>query len=103
MNFAEGHLYDSSGTPIVSRIKERASDRDQGVVTDMTKLRDDKKSRVKVAVMPRSIAWRTEGLSSALLAATLGAVIIFGVGFVNAAAVHNAAHDTRHAVSFPCH
>ncbi len=69
----------------------------------MTMLRDEKKSRVKVAVMPRGVAWRTEGLSSAILAATLGAVIIFGVGFVNAAAVHDVAHDTRHAVSFPCH
>lgn len=35
--------------------------------------------------------------------ALLGAVIIYGAGFVNTAAVHNAAHDTRHSQGFPCH
>ena len=33
----------------------------------------------------------------------LGAIMIFGAGFVNTAAVHNAAHDTRHSQGFPCH
>jgi cobalt transporter subunit CbtB len=33
----------------------------------------------------------------------LGAVILYGAGFVNTAAVHNAAHDTRHSQGFPCH
>ncbi len=46
---------------------------------------------------------RTQALAPAFLAALLGTFIIFGVGFVNAAAVHDAAHDTRHAASFPCH
>ncbi len=46
---------------------------------------------------------RTVALAPALLAALLGTFIIFGVGFVNAAAMHDAAHDTRHAASFPCH
>jgi len=36
-------------------------------------------------------------------AATLGAVILYGVGFSPMAAAHNAAHDTRHAHVFPCH
>ena len=41
----------------------------------------------------------------ALLAAVLGLVMVFGVGFVqgNNGAVHNAAHDTRHSMAFPCH
>ena len=38
----------------------------------------------------------------ALFAAALGLVILFGIGFAPGAA-HNAAHDTRHAVAFPCH
>jgi len=42
-------------------------------------------------------------LAAALLAGGLGAVMLFGVGFTQIDAVHNAAHDTRHAVSFPCH
>ena len=39
---------------------------------------------------------------AALLAAALGIVILVGVGFAPGAA-HNATHDTRHAVAFPCH
>lgn len=31
----------------------------------------------------------------------LGIAMLFVVGFMNVA--HNAAHDTRHAVAFPCH
>jgi cobalt transporter subunit CbtB len=39
-----------------------------------------------------------------LLGATLlGVIILYGAGFVNTAAVHNAAHDTRHSQGFPCH
>jgi cobalt transporter subunit CbtB len=38
--------------------------------------------------------------ASALL---FGVVIIFVVGFLPTAAAHNAAHDTRHALAFPCH
>jgi cobalt transporter subunit CbtB len=33
----------------------------------------------------------------------LGSVILYGAGFVSTAAVHNAAHDVRHAQVFPCH
>ena len=34
-----------------------------------------------------------------------GALLIFAVGFVQGAGgfLHNAAHDTRHAVTIPCH
>jgi cobalt transporter subunit CbtB len=39
----------------------------------------------------------------ALLAAALGAFLLFGVGFSRIEALHNAAHDTRHAAAFPCH
>ena len=33
----------------------------------------------------------------------LGTFIVGGVGFANIAAVHNAAHDYRHSMAFPCH
>lgn len=33
----------------------------------------------------------------------LGAVILYGAGFVQTSAVHNAAHDMRHSQGFPCH
>jgi len=56
------------------------------------------------AVAPgvREVPFATR-LAAALLAGGLGAVMLFGVGFAQIDAVHNAAHDTRHAVSFPCH
>jgi cobalt transporter subunit CbtB len=46
---------------------------------------------------------RREAMLSALLAAALGAFLVLGVGFLHAAPVHDAAHDTRHAIGFPCH
>ena len=39
----------------------------------------------------------------ALFAALLGSVILYGAGFAPQSAVHNAAHDSRHAAGFPCH
>jgi cobalt transporter subunit CbtB len=38
-----------------------------------------------------------------VMAALLGIFIIGGVGFSHIEAVHNAAHDYRHSVAFPCH
>ncbi|MCF7969952.1 MAG: CbtB-domain containing protein [Methylococcaceae bacterium] len=36
-------------------------------------------------------------------AAALGIIILYGVGFAPTDMAHNAAHDTRHSVAFPCH
>jgi cobalt transporter subunit CbtB len=48
-------------------------------------------------------ATRSSALLQALLAAALGMVLLFGVGFSHVEALHNAAHDTRHSAAFPCH
>jgi cobalt transporter subunit CbtB len=40
---------------------------------------------------------------AALLAALLGLFLLWGVGFAQLSAFHNAAHDTRHSNAFPCH
>lgn len=40
---------------------------------------------------------------AALASILLGAVFIFMIGFSHIEVVHNAAHDTRHSASFPCH
>jgi cobalt transporter subunit CbtB len=37
------------------------------------------------------------------LAAFLGLFIIGFAGFSHISAVHNAAHDVRHSLAFPCH
>ena len=46
---------------------------------------------------------RSNTLVGALMAGFLGLVLIWGVGFSQVAALHNAAHDTRHSNAFPCH
>lgn len=38
-----------------------------------------------------------------VLAMLLGAAIIFATGFMQIGPAHNAAHDSRHTVAFPCH
>ena len=48
-------------------------------------------------------ASRSERLAAAALAALLGFGVIWGVGFSHVEAWHNAAHDTRHSMAFPCH
>ncbi|MGH6933963.1 MAG: CbtB domain-containing protein [Dongiaceae bacterium] len=45
----------------------------------------------------------TKTIVAAVLAATLGVFILFGVGFAGPPVLHSAAHDTRHAIAFPCH
>jgi cobalt transporter subunit CbtB len=49
------------------------------------------------------VSTRTDALKGALMAAVLGVVMVWGVGFSQIEAVHNTAHDTRHANAFPCH
>lgn len=39
----------------------------------------------------------------AVLGALFGLFLIFGVGFAHPEAIHDAAHDSRHAFAFPCH
>ncbi|MCF5709532.1 cobalt transporter [Pseudomonas syringae] len=48
-------------------------------------------------------ATRTQRLTAAISAALLGACLVYLAGFSHIAAVHNAAHDTRHSAAFPCH
>jgi cobalt transporter subunit CbtB len=46
---------------------------------------------------------RSEALRAALIAAVLGVGLVFLTGFAHTLVLHNGAHDTRHALSFPCH
>ncbi|MEQ8332990.1 CbtB domain-containing protein [Nisaea sp.] len=39
----------------------------------------------------------------AVFALLAGLGIVYLTGFANATALHNAAHDTRHSMAFPCH
>jgi cobalt transporter subunit CbtB len=45
----------------------------------------------------------TQRIAAGLVALIIGAGLIFVVGLWPLSAAHNAAHDTRHAIGFPCH
>ena len=56
------------------------------------------------AMIARTTAARSEsGLAAILVAAFLGVSLLFVSGFAHSAMMHDAAHDTRHSVGFPCH
>jgi cobalt transporter subunit CbtB len=46
---------------------------------------------------------RLEALRAAAVALVLGFGLVWLAGFAYPESVHDAAHDTRHALSFPCH
>jgi cobalt transporter subunit CbtB len=46
---------------------------------------------------------RVAMMAPALATIALGVLVLFCVGFLQTPAVHNGAHDTRHADGFPCH
>lgn len=50
-----------------------------------------------------SQASASERVKAAAAALALGTVLIFTVGFAHSTSIHNAAHDTRHTLAFPCH
>jgi cobalt transporter subunit CbtB len=50
-----------------------------------------------------SIATDSSTVAQAMLAIVLGLFVVGMVGFSHISAVHNAAHDVRHANAFPCH
>jgi cobalt transporter subunit CbtB len=45
----------------------------------------------------------SQRIAAALACVFVGSALLYGVGLSHAAAAHNAAHDTRHAIGFPCH
>ena len=45
----------------------------------------------------------TSTLAQVLYMALLGGVLLFAAGHAQSAALHDAAHDVRHATGFPCH
>ena len=48
-------------------------------------------------------ASRQSRLLSLAMASLLGLVIVGFVGFSHVEAAHNAGHDYRHSMAFPCH
>ena len=48
-------------------------------------------------------AIKSDALKAALVAFVIGLGLIYAVGFSPMESLHDAAHDSRHALSFPCH
>ena len=42
-------------------------------------------------------------VAGAVAALLLGIFVVFMVGFAGASVLHEAAHNTRHSIAFPCH
>lgn len=45
----------------------------------------------------------SQRLVAGVLALMLGLTLLVGTGFAGDYRLHNGAHDTRHAMGFPCH
>jgi cobalt transporter subunit CbtB len=46
---------------------------------------------------------RTQAVAAGAIVLLFGSFLLFGVGFAQPETIHNAAHDTRHSFTFPCH
>lgn len=46
---------------------------------------------------------RSEARRAASVALLLGLGLVLLMGFAGPQVIHNAAHDTRHTLAFPCH
>ncbi|HEY8161808.1 MAG: CbtB domain-containing protein [Methylocystis sp.] len=57
----------------------------------------------KTAAVRSLSAGHAETLKAAFVAFVIGLGLVYGAGFANTQSVHDAAHDSRHALSFPCH
>ncbi len=53
-----------------------------------------------IVASPLSLSQR---LAAGLALLFIGLTLTFAVGLSNMAVAHNSAHDTRHAIGFPCH
>ena len=45
----------------------------------------------------------SQRLAAGLIALVLGFALLGTIGFAQDVRLHNGAHDTRHALGFPCH
>ena len=52
---------------------------------------------------PLRVKATTSVLAQSLAALLFGVIILFAVGFAPMSVAHNAAHDSRPSLAFPCH
>jgi cobalt transporter subunit CbtB len=54
-------------------------------------------------IVSTSSASASKRLAAGFALLFIGLTLTFAVGLSNMAVAHNTAHDTRHAIGFPCH
>lgn len=54
-------------------------------------------------VLPQLSLIKSDTLKAATVALLVGFSLIYAIGFSKADRLHDSAHDSRHALSFPCH
>lgn len=59
--------------------------------------------RDEMTTLNQTSAKTATNLMSILCVALLGGVLLFAAGLAQSGALHDAAHDVRHATGFPCH
>jgi cobalt transporter subunit CbtB len=57
----------------------------------------------KTSTLQFAAAEETTAKLPAVLALVFGVFMVLGTGFAQSSTIHNAAHDARHAFTFPCH
>ena len=55
---------------------------------------------VSVSTPTLGVSERVKAVAAALV---IGVALIYTTGFAASSNVHNAAHDSRHGLAFPCH
>ena len=60
-------------------------------------------SQAAAPTAPTIATGRSSTLAIAAAFAIVGLAFVYLSGFANSAVLHNAAHDSRHALVFPCH
>ncbi|WP_373087933.1 CbtB domain-containing protein [Sneathiella sp.] len=56
-----------------------------------------------ISTSTSQISTQTNARTLAVFVFLIGAGLVFLTGFAHSTTLHNAAHDSRHALSFPCH
>ncbi|WP_039001800.1 CbtB domain-containing protein [Falsihalocynthiibacter arcticus] len=66
-------------------------------------MNEQNKTRTDAKVLAAPITQVQTGVLPIFAAALAGVLLISLAGFAQASVLHDSAHDTRHAIAFPCH
>jgi cobalt transporter subunit CbtB len=96
----------SSGRPAVEPTTRKSGDLPpctKGVIPRLTFGHTEGEKLMTNTLVSNISANISERLVAGFLALAFGLLLLAASGFAGSDYVHNAAHDTRHAIGFPCH